>query len=341
MSEPRRGGARAPKSRPSSRAQPRQTVNRRLFAGRVAAVIASLLLALNSGVEALTPLGQSPTVSIGQPADARFSRTCTPIPPYSRALTALVENDLGAMRGRYAVAIRDLDSGESYMLSGERRMPAGSVYKLAVLYTAWREILLGNLSRETLITISREDAAESEPADGLTVGETITVEAALDRMVRVSSNAASHALLRTLGRENINTAMLALGLPETLLPTAVTRTGVTDALGEEVATTSARDMLCYLTRAARGELLGPEPSARTRRLLFLTPDGDRIPVLLPPNTPVAHKTGEIPGVRNDVGIVYAPRATYVLVVLGQSADEGEAMATIARLSRKVYDHFNR
>jgi beta-lactamase class A len=76
-----------------------------------------------------------------------------------------------------------------------------------------------------------------------------------------------------------------------------------------------------------------------RQLMFRTGGTDRIPVLLPADARVAHKTGEIPGVRNDVAIVYAPRGTYVLAVLSQDPDEGEAMARIARLSRHVYDYF--
>jgi beta-lactamase class A len=58
--------------------------------------------------------------------------------------------------------------------------------------------------------------------------------------------------------------------------------------------------------------------------------------------PVAHKSGQLPGVRHDAGVVYGPGGPYVVVVLTDDlADQGEAEAFIAGLARDVYDHFRR
>jgi beta-lactamase class A len=142
-----------------------------------------------------------------------------------------------------------------------------------------------------------------------------------------------------LGRGSINRSVEALGLWDTVLPAPGTRTGIFDVDGVEVAVTSPRDELCLLTLMAKGQLLGPGVSAEMRQLLLRQRINDRLPALLPPDARVAHKTGELPGVRNDVGIVYARPGTYVVVVLARGVEEGYATAAIARLSRRLYDHF--
>src|SRR5690606_31959123 len=67
---------------------------------------------------------------------------------------------------------------------------------------------------------------------------------------------------------------------------------------------------------------------------------DRLPALLPPGTPVAHKTGNWPGNVHDAGIVYGPTSTFVIAVLTEDVgDTAEATAIIAELTRVVYDYF--
>jgi beta-lactamase class A len=63
---------------------------------------------------------------------------------------------------------------------------------------------------------------------------------------------------------------------------------------------------------------------------------DRIPAGLPSATRVAHKTGEITGIRHDAAIVFAPRP-FVLVVLtrgGVDAEQGSDL--IAGITRRLY-----
>jgi len=63
---------------------------------------------------------------------------------------------------------------------------------------------------------------------------------------------------------------------------------------------------------------------------------DRIPAGLPPGMRVAHKTGEITGIRHDAAIVFAA-PPFVLVVLTRGASSPEAgSALIAEITRQLY-----
>jgi len=273
------------------------------------------------------------------PAPATPTPPCVPPPPYSTGLAAAVEAEVGARAGSYAVAVVNLETGEAYLRNADQRFPAASVYKLAVLYETWRQLQAGTLSAAAELTISPEDAVEPEPDDGPVLGATLSITEALDAMVTVSSNAAAHALLRTVGRDSVNRSMLALGLRDTMVPAPGTSTGMTDGEGEEVAVTSARDAACYLSLLARDQLVGRQASAAMRELLLRQRSSDRLPALLPPTVRVAHKTGELQGVRNDVGIVYAPGGSWAVAALSRTPDDTEATATIGRLSRRLYDYF--
>ena len=78
------------------------------------------------------------------------------------------------------------------------------------------------------------------------------------------------------------------------------------------------------------------------RLLSRQRINDRLPRLLPPGTIVAHKTGNLAGVVNDVGIIYGSDATLVVAVLvDRSTNERQAAQMTAELALTAYEYFSR
>ena len=64
---------------------------------------------------------------------------------------------------------------------------------------------------------------------------------------------------------------------------------------------------------------------------------DRTPHYLPSGTPVAHKTGEITGIRHDIGIVFARDRPYVITAMSKDLrDELKETEAIARVSQAVF-----
>ena len=56
---------------------------------------------------------------------------------------------------------------------------------------------------------------------------------------------------------------------------------------------------------------------------------------------MGHKTGELDGYKHDAGIVYAPKGDYVIVVMSNTKDPQTAVDVIAKISKAVYDHFEK
>jgi len=102
---------------------------------------------------------------------------------------------------------------------------------------------------------------------------------------------------------------------------------------------TAEDLAVALSALAQGSAFTPASSAKMVEILKEQEFNEKIPALLPPGTPVAHKTGDITGVHHDAAIVYPPgESPYVLVVLTAGfQDEKEANQTIAEISRIVWE----
>ena len=81
---------------------------------------------------------------------------------------------------------------------------------------------------------------------------------------------------------------------------------------------------------------------------------DRLPRYLPPGTRCAHKTGTLPGIRNDSGIIYASGASHVAVTLFSRWDDAAVAddpianketpiaidSAFGRIGRLLYDTFS-
>ena len=92
-----------------------------------------------------------------------------------------------------------------------------------------------------------------------------------------------------------------------------------------------------------GQLLDVERTAYLFEVMSRCRTGaHRIPALLPVGTPVAHKTGTLTGVTNDVGVIGLPNGHQLAVALFEKG-KGSAPArdrSFAQLSRLLYDGFS-
>jgi beta-lactamase class A len=244
------------------------------------------------------------------------------------ALAALVQQHLTPLRGVFGVAIKDLDSGRGVLLNADRVLPAASLFKLAVMYEVFRQHDAGQLQLTERLTLSAYYAQYDLGTLDLPVGSVLSIQDALERMITRSDNSTANLLLDRVGVANVNATMRALGLEAT-------------RIAREQLTTSAYDMLRLLERIARGQGPSAASSAAMLQLLLAQRVNDRLPAQLPPGTPVAHKTGNLPEIAHDVGIVYSPGATFVIALLAAEAPEvGAVTQAEAALARAVYDYFN-
>ena len=86
-----------------------------------------------------------------------------------------------------------------------------------------------------------------------------------------------------------------------------------------------------------GQVINPRVSEQTLALLELKQSVAWLADGLPFWVKLAHKWGDLPQARNDAGVVFTPRGSYVAVVLTAGGQPDESAMLIARASRVAYD----
>src|SRR6266511_959336 len=211
-----------------------------------------------------------------------------------------------------------------YAHNADESVVAASLYKLAILAEAERRVDGGQLRYADAITIEDDDITDDgsfEPA-----GTQLSVDEALEAMITISDNGAALALWHVLGPENINATLQRLGIKDFHV--------FLNWDEDNVATPRAVGTL--LTLLAKRQLISAAASDRMLARLERQQINDRLPASLPDGVVVAHKTGNLPGLTHDAGIIFTPSGARVVVAMTWDADDADAYAFIANVGSIVY-----
>lgn len=288
---------------------------------------------------AATPTVSPPSPAATAPPVAVATATATRIPAPARVPTAVprpsapgredpgllaaIQAALGEDTASVSVAVRRLSDGLSASWQAERVFYAASLYKLAVLYEAYRQRELGVVDFERTVPITEVYAQEDlgtlayvprQPNGDLRVADAVRA------MVTLSDNTSAAMLLDLLGHRNIDATLAALGLRATSVNT------------RDLPTTAA-DMARLMEAIVRGEGLSVVSAQEMVNLLLAQQTRLGIPQGVPAGVPVGNKTGTWDGVLHDVAVVYAPGGPYVIAVL---TDGSGGWQVIARVAGAVY-----
>jgi len=256
-----------------------------------------------------------------------------------------------------------VETGERVSVRGGERLPMQSVFKLPVGLWALHEVDAGRLKLDAQVTLRREDLLDGglDPiATAFPNGGTFSVEDLLRRMVSNSDNTAVEAILKMTGGPPAVTRWLrALGVAgirvdrgERQMGHDLTGPGSLERYERDPRDTATPDAAVeLLVKVLGGANLEDASQARLRTWMTDTPTGPmRIKALLPPGTPVAHKTGTGPdrgGVNaatNDIGLIALPggRHLAVAVFIAESRQPLEAReAVIARIAKAAFQHWTK
>ena len=267
----------------------------------------------------------------------------------SAGLESRIRELIAASGAEAAVAFKTIDGREQLLIDADTPFHAASTMKVPVMIELFRQARAGSLSLDDPLPIRNEfhsivDGSpfalsvgdDSDKEVYAAVGTTLTLRQLSEAMITVSSNFAANLLIERLGVDNIRRTVKALGADGM----QVLR-GVEDQKAYDKGlnnTTTARGLLVLFDRLAHGTAVDSQADAGMIEVLKRQKFNSRIPAGLPPETVVAHKTGDITRICHDAGIVYAP-TPYILVVLVRGLeDQKKSEALIAQISKTIYGY---
>jgi beta-lactamase class A len=257
-----------------------------------------------------------------------------------------------AHKGKVAVAVKHMGTGESFDYHASDPMPTASLIKLAVMVEAYRQAAAKKVDLNATVMLKQQDKV---PGSGIltshfSAGARFPLRDAVRLMIAFSDNTATNLVLDSIGIGATAATMEKLGYPNTKIHSKVSRrdTSVFPERSKQfgLGSTTAEEMVRLCVALHRGQLVSPQACEEMLDHLRACEDKDKFPRLLPPQTKVAFKTGSLPETRTAAGIIEWPAGPVALCVLSTDNEDqrwvpdNAGNRLCADIARAVYDHFD-
>ncbi len=241
-------------------------------------------------------------------------------------LKARLEETIASLPAEWGIYFKDLTSGRTFGIKEEMPVAAASTVKVPVVLYASNLGAQGRLSwNERLTYQSWRDWRGGAGSLQFTAkdGDTFSIRELAEKAITESDNVAWKMLERRLGLENIAQFMRDLGglhvYPD----------------WQNVST--AKDMVTYMQAALNFAKENPEHGEDLLHWLSNTIWNTGLNRFIH-EVQVGHKEGDVTGVSDDVGIVYADRPYVIAIMSKGQADVELGFERIGQLSRTVFDY---
>lgn len=253
--------------------------------------------------------------------------------------------------GSFAVAFKDLWTGETFYMNEHELFHAASTMKTPVMIETYKQVAAGKLSLDQPVPVhidfksiydgSRyvlDTIADSEHDLYTKVGSSLPLRDLLYRMITKSSNLATNLVIEIVGAKNANATMRSIGARDIQVLRGVEDSAAFNRGMNNM--TTAFDLAVIMEHIARGTVVNKKACQDMISILLDQYFKDIIAARLPADVKVASKSGSITAICHDSGIVFLPNGSkYVVVLLSRGIqDHAVSTETLATVSKLIYDH---
>lgn len=231
-----------------------------------------------------------------------------------------VRAEISQFKGKVSLFAKNLETGFTYELGGDDRVPTASTIKVAVMIEAFARVAEGKTKWTDELVLTKEKkvgGAGILPVfdDGLR----LTLRDAVTLMMVLSDNTATNLVIDVLTADAINSRMESLGMKETRLMRRVFGGGESaEGKKEEnkrfgLGRTSPREMVALMEKLERGEIVSAAASKEMIELMKREQGTNGI-WRNQWRVPKATKSGALDALRSNVGIIYDKRGRIALSI---------------------------
>jgi beta-lactamase class A len=275
----------------------------------------------------------------------------TPVHSAEDSLESRLTPLIQAHKGKVAVAVKNLETGESFAYRSDEPMVTASLIKFPIMVEAYRQAAEKKVDLDRPVTLKKGDKV---PGSGILTahfseGATFPLRDAVHLMIVYSDNTATNLVLDEIGIGSTAETMEKLGCPNTKAHSKVFKRESSVFPDRSkvfgIGSTTAAEMVRLSEALYKKELVSTEASEAMLKHMEACDDKDKFPRFLPPKTRVAFKTGSLDAAKTAAGIINTPGGPVAVCVL---TDENEDRRWVtdnagnrlcADVARAVYDHF--
>ncbi|MBL8864030.1 MAG: serine hydrolase [Planctomycetia bacterium] len=277
------------------------------------------------------------------------------------SLESRVKPFIDAHKGKVAVAVKNLATGETWSHNADEVMQTASLIKVAIMVEAYRQADSKTLDLGKMVTLTKDDKVQGSGilTSHFSDGASFPVRDAVRLMMVYSDNTATNLVLDQVGIKNVNATMAKLGFPETRINAKVFKGSTTSVDPERtkkysLGSTTANDMVKLLELIQTEKAASAESCKAMLGHMKACTDKDTVVRFLPAGTVVAHKGGATNQVRTNAAIIYVPDAedkkkaipVALCVLTNENADQrwvidNAGQLIVAKIGKAVYDHFQK
>jgi beta-lactamase class A len=229
---------------------------------------------------------------------------------------------------------REVDGDRELGLNANDLVVTASVFKIPVLLETARQVAAGERAWSDRIRVTAKDRTLGPTGLSVMLDDVdLSLRDLAYLMMSVSDNTATDVIMGIVGLDRINATLRELGLERTelegdcrvLLGTFTEDTGIERSAGlnlsdidpeqlrkwrsldpERTSRTTPAEMTRLLRLIWKDEAAAPEACAEVRRIMALQVWPHRLTSGFPSGVTLAAKTGTLPGIRNEAGVVTYP-----------------------------------
>lgn len=238
---------------------------------------------------------------------------------------------------KYSVYIKNLKTSDICCINETEIVPSASIIKLFIMVKAFEIANEGTLDLNQRISIDKTVRVPYSILYNLDDSNTYTIKDIITLMIIQSDNTATNQLINMLGMDNINKFIIDYGFSDTVL-----NRKMMDFAARKIGLenyTSMQDVGALLELMYKGQLINEKYSDMMLEIMKLQLDGSIMRIDLDDELIIAHKTGDLPNLKHDAGIVYTESMDYIFaMVVWDAASDTYARNTIGKVSKLTYDY---
>ncbi|WNF20992.1 serine hydrolase [Mesobacillus jeotgali] len=248
-------------------------------------------------------------------------------------LRIILLEELAGCKGRASLFLEI--EGEIIEFNSNEVYQSASLIKLPILFEALRQMEAGQLQKESQLAIEEGDkVGDTGVLQAMRIKQ-LPVMDLLALMIIVSDNSATNLLIDLLGKESINATISRIGMSNSILQRKMLDFSAIQSGFDNY--TSAADIGLCLKEAVNGDHLNQVSRSIFHSFLLQQQFKEKLPYYMEDNfLKIGNKTGELPGVEHDCGIItYGKKEAIIVVLIDELSDQQSGKSTIQKIGKHI------